>query len=267
MQTLPSIQLYYRPIQPAAAGDTSVSYTEYAPHPALAAYIYCYWELSGELLPKEHYDYRVVSDGCIDIIVDKHRPEDAIIVGFSALHTIFHLQGKFRYMGIRFLPGAFPLLFGIRASELSNGSEALGAVHPQLTAALREIGLASPDSYRAALDDYFLRYIFSQSIHTDARIFEAIAQIVHCKGILNIETDITTGLSQRQLRRHFDFYIGASPKQLSNVVRFQHILAMQPTIAALRHHKLFYDAGYYDQAHFIKEFKAMYGLTPLQAFR
>ena len=80
-------------------------------------------------------------------------------------------------------------------------------------------------------------------------------------GVLNIEKDLNTGISPRQLRRLFKYYIGDSAKTFAKVVRFQNILRAKPSKQSLQQNKLFYE-GYYDQAHFIKEFKNFYGVTP-----
>ncbi|MEL6924825.1 MAG: helix-turn-helix domain-containing protein, partial [Bacteroidota bacterium] len=79
--------------------------------------------------------------------------------------------------------------------------------------------------------------------------------------------ELNTGISPRQLRRLFKFYIGDTPKTFCKVVRFQHILKAKHSRQSLRHNKLFYDLGYYDQAHFIKDFKHLYGLTPGDALQ
>ena len=71
-----------------------------------------------------------------------------------------------------------------------------------------------------------------------------------------------TGISRRRLQRLFKFYIGDSPKTFSQVVRFQQILSAKRSLERLKKEKIFFDAGYYDQAHFIKEFKTFYGTTP-----
>lgn len=84
--------------------------------------------------------------------------------------------------------------------------------------------------------------------------------------MVDIENDLNTGISSRQLRRLFDFYIGDTAKTFSKVVRFQNILRANPSSQSLRQNKLFFDVGYYDQAHFIKEFKNFYGVTPSKAF-
>jgi transcriptional regulator GlxA family with amidase domain len=84
--------------------------------------------------------------------------------------------------------------------------------------------------------------------------------------MVTVEKELDTGLSARQLRRLFDFYIGDTAKTFAKVVRFQNILNAKPSTQSLRQNKLFFDAGYYDQAHFIKEFKNFYGVTPSKAF-
>ena len=73
-------------------------------------------------------------------------------------------------------------------------------------------------------------------------------------------------ISPRQLRRLFEYYIGDSTKTFSKVVRFQNILKAKPSTQSLRENKLFYDTGYFDQAHFIKDFKNFYGVTPGKVF-
>ena len=74
------------------------------------------------------------------------------------------------------------------------------------------------------------------------------------------------GISPRQLRRIFNFYIGTTAKTFSNVVRFQHILNTSPSKQSLKDSKPYFDVGFFDQAHFIKTFKTFYGVTPSEAF-
>ena len=118
----------------------------------------------------------------------------------------------------------------------------------------------------AVLDTYFIQWMAQVRFNNDGRLYEAIALILERTGVVDIEKDLNTGISPRQLRRLFEFYIGDSAKTFSKVVRFQNILKAKPSAQSLRQNKLFFDVGYYDQAHFIKEFRNFYGVTPSKAF-
>ena len=54
----------------------------------------------------------------------------------------------------------------------------------------------------------------------DNRFFSALLQILQNKDSIHI-SELDTGISARQLRRFFDYYIGDNPKTFSNIVRFQ----------------------------------------------
>jgi len=124
----------------------------------------------------------------------------------------------------------------------------------------------TPDMMAALFDQWFLGVLTAVSFDEDNRLYEAIGIILQQSGVLNVEADLDTGISPRQLRRLFEFYIGDTPKVFSKVVRFQNILRAKPSTQSLRNNKLFFDVGYYDQAHFIKEFRNFYGVTPSKAF-
>lgn len=246
-----------------------VSYTELLPHAGLTDFIYCYWQLKTSTPLTEPFYYRVVADGCIDIFFDARNPSENFVMGFSTTYTEFPLANQFNYTGIRFLPASFPRLFHVNASELTNRFENLKDVLPLLSHKLYEISASKLLFHDQAqlFDQYFLNVISKSDLPVDGRLFNAIDLILKSHGTLNVETDLQTGISPRQLRRLFNFYVGDSPKTFCKVVRFQNILNAKPSTESLRKNKLFYDMGYYDQPHFVKEFKTMYGLTPTIALR
>ncbi|RPE14344.1 AraC family transcriptional regulator [Chitinophaga lutea] len=267
---VPDIRQRFQPVQPTikdAAGR--VAYHELLPEPRLAPYIYCYWQLETMQPLTEAFVYRVVADGCIDLFFDVQQPADNYIMGFSTVYTEFPLPPVFNYIGIRFLPAAFPLLFNIDASALTNRFEHLGQVLPHLSAGLTRLAQhpAFLANLQQRLDQFFLHILSNTHFHRDGRLFDAIGIILNARGVLTVERELNSGISPRQLRRLFNFYIGDTPKVFSKVVRFQHILHAKPSVESLKKDKLFYDNGYYDQVHFIKEFKTMYGLTPTIALR
>lgn len=269
MYKIPDIRGLYVPVQPTVKQSAErVTYREFLPDVALQGFIYCYWRLQTTVPLDDPFIYRVVADGCIDIFFELNNPAESFVMGFCKKYTEFPLENSFDYIGVRFLPTMFPQLFKINAAELSNRFENLDVVTPGtarfITSAF-ETGLPVTE-IKHRFDDYFLHLATSIDFNHDARFYGALSVILQNFGMLNVEKDLDTGLSPRQLRRLFEHYIGDSAKTFSQVVRFQNILRAKPSQQSLRENKLFYDNGYYDQAHFIKEFKNLYGVTPGKAF-
>ncbi len=185
-------------------------------------------------------------------------------MGFCKSYTEFPLNGTFHYVGIRFLPTGFPTFFNVDAKQISNREEKLAAVSKDTSefVAHHFPGRYALPEIKLKLDQYFIDLLNKSEVSVDKRFANALDIILQNNGEVNITKDLDTGLSERQLRRYFDFYIGDSAKTFSRVVRFQKIFTEMSSNQALNGNKLFYDLGYYDQPHFIKEFKKFYGLTP-----
>jgi AraC-like DNA-binding protein len=176
------------------------------------------------------FSYRVVSDGCIDIFLELTRPEENFAMGFCKNYTEFSLGQQFHYAGIRFLPTVFPSFFRINATELSNRFRWLHEILPGTAEFIqREFSESSSSEQIVALfDEYLIQRISEADFDDDSRLYKAIDLILDHVGVINIETDIDTGISHRQLRRLFKYYIGDTPKAFSKVVRFQNILRQSP---------------------------------------
>ncbi len=73
------------------------------------------------------------------------------------------------------------------------------------------------------------------------------------------------GVSQDALEKHFRRIVGASPKQFATIVRVRQAVELSrqsPSLTALA-----LDAGYYDQSHFIRDFRAITGDAPGHFFQ
>lgn len=73
-----------------------------------------------------------------------------------------------------------------------------------------------------------------------------------------------TGLSERYLQKLFNDSIGLPPKTYFQIQRFNQSLSLvrqkEVSLTSIAHH-----CGYFDQAHFIKEFRRFTGITPFEA--
>lgn len=269
MKLITAIRPFYTPVQPTVKQTAAaVQYTEFVPDTRLQPFIYCYWQLKTTATLQEPFNYRVVADGCIDVFFEPDNSKESFVMGFCKKFTEFPLENTFNYFGIRFLPTIFPQLFKVNAIHLSNRFENLQAIVPALSSFISDRLHAGQSAVQVTglLDQYLLHILRQTDFDDDPRLYEALNIILKNYGVVDIEKNIDTGISQRQLRRLFEFYIGDTPKTFSKVVRFQNILRAKPSTQSLRQNKLFFDAGYYDQAHFIKEFKNFYGVTPSKAF-
>lgn len=161
----------------------------------------------------------------------------------------------------------FPALFKTDARSLSNRTEPLELVVKEAASFIenRFFEKDNFDTIAIKLDAFFNRQLTKLNAMPDKRLQHALYLLFKNSGYLYIESDLETGLSPRQLRRYFSFYIGDTAKTFSQIIRFQSVLQAKPSKHSLRKFKIFYDAGYYDQAHFTREFKNFYGLTPGKA--
>ncbi len=270
MKEFEIIKNYYRPIQPTVkAENEKIVYQESLPDKDIENFVYCFWQLKTQKQLNHPFIYRVVSDGCIDIFFNHNSPSENFVMGFCKKYTEFPIGKTFNYIGVRFLPSAFPVLFGIDAKILSNQSQKLEHILSDfskwITTEIKPT--QSFERVTKQLNKKLIEIITQQNFQYDQRFFSALNLIFKKKGYLDTEKELNTGLSPRQLRRVFNFYIGTTAKRFSNVVRFQHILNAKPSKQSLKENKLYFDIGFYDQAHFIKNFKTFYGVTPSEAFR
>ena len=265
MEEFERIRELFRPIQPTvAAADRSVSYREVFPAGRLSAFIFCFWQLRSARPLPEPFIYRVVSDGCIDLFFDPGRTADCDIMGFCRRYTQFAIGTRFNYVGIRFLPAAFPLLFGIDARRLSDRSQTLSGVLPELAEWI--VATLGPElsleKIAALFSGELDRILAERQVAPDGRFYAALNRIFRSGGNVRVETELNTGLSARQLRRYCQYYLGTSPKVFAAVVRFQRVLSLAGTGTDEPPLNLYQDAGFFDQAHFIRSFRRFYGITP-----
>lgn len=260
------IRSVFRPMQPQAQLDENILVVEVFPDLRLQPFIWCYWEIKSRQPLHADFSCKVASDGCIDIIININDAKENFVMGVYNKSTTYMLGTSFHYAGVRFLPGMFSHLFNVNASEISNAVEALDSIHSKTAKFLIENiqpGSGIKD-FQFLFDNYFLKILGQVNQRFDNRVFETLMIILENPGSINIDKDIckNVGVSSRHLRRLFDFYVGHNIRSFARVVRFQNYLRVHFESKTKPTARLYYDVGYYDQAHFIREFKTFYGETP-----
>lgn len=109
------------------------------------------------------------------------------------------------------------------------------------------------------VEDFLLSRL--KPVPSDSLVMEALALIHKSKGTIRIKEILKKlNSSQSPLEKRFRQTVGTSPKKFASIVRFKHLLREYKPGNSLT--ELSYEAGFYDQAHFIKEFKTFTGETP-----
>lgn len=219
-------------------------------------------------------------------------PEPGIIVGFryagasdlmegAAAHrvpnwVITGLRGTVRRM--RTLPGSGILLvkfremgaaafFDVPLHELFGSALALEDLIPraELERVASDLAQAPDDDARIASVERFLLARWKPR-EDDARVLAAVNALNAERGVLRI-ADLARRLhlSQDALEKRFRRIVGASPKRFASMLRLRHAMQRYRPGASLS--ELALDAGYYDQSHFIREFKAATGEAPQRFLR
>jgi methylphosphotriester-DNA--protein-cysteine methyltransferase len=106
-------------------------------------------------------------------------------------------------------------------------------------------------------------YKLNDKATIDSIVKTTVDTILSTRGVTPINSILKDDLSKRrQLERKFMKQIGISPKQLGKVIRLQTALKMLLNQQSESFTTIAYESEYYDQAHFIKDFKEFTGTTP-----
>lgn len=191
--------------------------------------------------------------------------EPSFVAGFQGQtmeHAQFVSAEKSGIFGIELEPGALTALFGIPAPELTGRFEELGSVLGKKGAQWQARMLAAADNTeRAVLAEAFLSsFIRKKDDVVITSAVRSLGQPGKEAGIEKLAERFHT--SRRQFERLFKSAVGLSPGMYSRIRRFELAIGKMPGNDRLTDVAL--GAGYYDQAHFIRDFHELAGMAPGQ---
>ncbi len=217
------------------------------------------------LPPGQTFEGVRLPDGRASLVFRAHdggRTGDVWIAGPGTRAKFKRTTGFARVVTLRFKPGWSVPLLGAAASELTDRIVPLEDVWGR---AGRELcgELLATKSRADVMDRVAWAFAFraGQSFDTTSGQLARRAVRLLEEGEVRVESVADRlGVTARHLRRAFTENVGIGPKEFARTVRLQRAVGMAGTsndwarIAA--------DAGYYDQAHLIAEFRQLVGLTP-----
>jgi len=251
------------------------------PSKSLAPYIKRYWSIENTLDKGEKCVQRIIPTGLAELMLyftpcpkvltgNKFFSDNVALHGHQNDFYDIELTGDLSVFSIVFQPQGLMQFFKFPLHETYNQNVALQDINGQTGRDLEEkMGEATTFYQRVEIiESYFLSLFKNNFLDFEFRRINHIAELIK-KSYGNISIDLMISeacLSRKQFERIFAEHIGISPKQYLKIIRFQSAIFQKQQNIDLSMTELSYECGYFDQSHFIKDFKSFCGFTPNQYF-
>lgn len=223
---------------------------------------------SFEMTPLKEPMVIAVPDGTIDILFTcTPTKTEAQVCGSVKKGSKVKLEQGNRYFGARFFPGAAEQLLECPLDQFTEKQVELLDVQKNAKRLINKIGSSASFEERVRhFENYYLK-ITRDKGKLPWLVSYMLNEIDKKNGEIRIqELADKTGYSTRHIHNQFKQHVGIPPKLYIRILRFQHCFGLLRSSSASDFTTLAVDAGYYDQAHFIKEFKEFSLNTPTQIF-
>jgi AraC-like DNA-binding protein len=225
------------------------------PSADLAAFVAHYWIITWDLREHAPLTQETLPHPSVHIALERGRSG---IYGVVKGRFTRVIEGKGRVFGIKFRPGGFYPFLKSPVSRLTNRIVPLD----DATLEKRVLAKRSERSMIAVAEEY-LRRRRPKRDQVAEKIGAIVEEIAVDRSLMTVETvSRRCGISTRSLQRLFSRYIGVSPKCVINRHRLHEVVDRLGKGETIDWSRLALDLGYFDQAHFIKDFKAIIGRTP-----
>lgn len=257
-----------------------MDYAEWEPSPHLAPFVRRVWALRGApelgvsgVIAAEP----IVPDGCVELIFHLGDPfvqvvgdmqtiqPRAMIVGQATAPTVVGPTGTVDVIGVRFHPWSAAAVLRVSGAELRDRVLPMDAVLGSTAGDLWDRMCDRPASgpTRQQIEHVIERMLVKRTPPDPA----VAALVRHFAGqpIPSIRAAASSfGRTSRWVQRTFAETVGLAPKMLVRIVRVQHVLRMARDNPAATWSSMAMHAGYYDQAHLIRDFHQLVGTSPTE---
>ncbi len=246
----------------------------YPPKENLKKYVQCYWILDTTIQPNKILTQKIISDGSnglifniaspIDITIDKKNItnlSNILITGSTMKPTYLTIKNKTKLIGIRFnIGGSYPFFQDNLNKYKDNVSNFNNIEWNRILNILKN--LSETDKIVKILDEFLSKIILKEKIASTNLILEAVKLIFQDNNIRKKYLCTILNISERQLERKFKEVIGLTFIQISSVIKIHNARKIIRKNEFLSLTQVGYDCNYFDQSHFIKEFKKFTNTTP-----
>ncbi len=262
-------------MQPTLIRD-QLEYWLLRPDARLAGRVRCYFVVDAGTSSYEH-DELLLPDGYAEIVFALDAGYERWAVGEarrSVMKRSYVIGGRshsvmtsgsrrLKLVGVKLEPQALRRMIGVPLGEFRDATLDMRDLNHRPLLELEDAIAGSPsvDDIAATLDRFFLRQMDADS--GDPAVNRMVDEIRGSRGMLSIARGREAlGMDERTIERRFADAIGMTPKKYARIVRFKHSYHELLTRGAAAPREAGHLEGYYDQSHFIREFRHFTGTTP-----
>jgi AraC-like DNA-binding protein len=244
-------------------GKQKFQLARYEPTPELVCFVEHYWTVKWDLRGQPPYNSETLPHPSIHLAIE---PGMAHIVGIVTRKFSRLLEDEGWVFGIKFKPGAFYPFVQTPISTFTDKTISLAVLFGErgirFEAAMRAV---TTDAEKVSLCEDFLHQL-APAHDENVTLVKQIVEVINTERTITKVDDLVSRfkLNKRSLQRLFSHYVGVSPKWVIQRYRLHEATAQVSAGEVVDWSKLAVELGYFDQAHFIKDFKTMVGMTPAE---
>jgi AraC-like DNA-binding protein len=240
-------------------------YVQRAPRAPLSDFVELLWLYDG--YAPGHDQERLLPTGTVELVVNLRDDQPdfraPILAGPHSESSVLDTSREASILGVHFKPGgAFPFL-GVPAGELHNLDTSLDALWGSQAGELRQRALEAPsvEARFRVLEECLLARARTLARHPAvAFALHELGQVPHARTVAAVADAV--GLSHGRFIDRFRDEVGLTPKLFCRVRRFQEVVRLVHTARAVDWADVALSCGYFDQAHFIHDFREFSGMSP-----
>ena len=249
-------------VAPAVA-EQKFRLARYFPAADLAAFVEHYWIVAWDLAGQPPHVQRTLPYPCVNMVFDRGR---TAIFGVARGAFDYRLENRGRVLGVRFRPAGFRGLLKAPLIGITDRTLSLAPIYGLEGSAAEISVLAAPDDAgMVAAAEAILRRRIPEPDANVVLVDRIIARIDADREITRIDRLASAvDLSPRALQRLFSDYVGVSPKWVIRRLRLHEAAFRLASAEAFDLAGFAQELGYFDQAHFTRDFTNLVGRAPAQ---
>jgi AraC-like DNA-binding protein len=254
----------------------------HTPSSVLQPYVKFFYYFEHQSQSNDEGFERVTPDGTVELNFSLEAPferkennesislkNSSYIVSRLNAHYYVKPKGNVRFIGVRFYPWGIHPFLKIPMTELADQMHTIDDIFGKDIYEVQMLIYETTcqfDAFRI-VEDFLIKRLSANNA-PDEMVIDLSRKICSSTNHVGLSVLLDNyALSNRRIEQRFKQAIGVSPKNFMKLIRFQRVLNSLYTTDKNNLTSITYESGYFDQSHFIRDFKAFTGIIPSEYIR